>query len=59
MKNMDLARESYTIGSISSLQLREVQEDLLNAHARLINARYLAKITETELLLLAGALLQE
>ncbi|MFO7615691.1 MAG: TolC family protein [Bacteroidales bacterium] len=58
-RNIDLARESYGIGSISSLQLREVQEDLLNAQARLINARYLARITETELLLLAGLLVKE
>jgi outer membrane protein len=57
LKNMDLARESYSVGSISSLQLREVQEDLLSARNRLITAQFFAKIKETELLLLSGRLL--
>ena len=58
LRNIDLARQAYTIGSISSLQLREVQEDLLSARNRLITAQFLAKLTETELLLLSGRLLK-
>jgi outer membrane protein TolC len=56
IKNMELAKESYAVGSISSLQLREVQEDLLSARNRLITAQFVAKLTETELLLLSGRL---
>ncbi|MCK9421728.1 MAG: TolC family protein [Bacteroidales bacterium] len=56
-KNMDIARESYAVGAISSLQLREVQEDLLYAGTRLVTAEFKAKLTETELLLLCGKLL--
>ncbi len=55
-RNMDLAKQSYAVGSISSLQLREVQEDLLSARNRLITAQFVAKLTETELLLLSGRL---
>jgi outer membrane protein len=57
-RNMDIAKESYAIGSISSLQLREVQQDLLTAGTRLVTAEFKAKLTETELLLLSGKLLK-
>jgi outer membrane protein TolC len=57
LRNMELAKQSFAIGSISSLQLREVQEDLLSARSRLITAQFIAKLTETELLLLSGRLL--
>ncbi len=57
-RNMDIAKESYAIGSISSLQLREVQQDLLNAGTRLVTAEFKAKLTETELLLLSGELVK-
>jgi outer membrane protein len=57
-RNMDIAKESYAIGSISSLQLREVQQDLLTAGTRLVTAEFKAKLTETELLLLSGKLIK-
>lgn len=57
-RSMDIAKTSYAIGSISSLQLRDVQDDLLDARTRLITAFFRVKLTETELLLLTGALLQ-
>lgn len=57
-QNMEIGKESYAVGSISSLQLRDVQEDLLNAGTRLVTAEFKAKLTETELLLLSGKLLQ-
>jgi outer membrane protein len=56
IRNMDLARTAYSAGSISSLQLREVQEDLLKARIRMVNVRYNIKLTETGLLLLSGKL---
>jgi outer membrane protein TolC len=58
IRNTELAKQAYAIGSISSLQLREVQEDLLSARNRLITAQFIAKLRETELLLLSGRLLQ-
>jgi outer membrane protein TolC len=56
LRNMKLAKDAYASGSISSLQLREVQDDLLSARSRLITARYNVTITETGLLLLTGGL---
>jgi outer membrane protein TolC len=53
---MDLARNSFAAGSISSLQMREVQDNLLTAGTRLVNAQFNVKLTETELLLLSGRL---
>ncbi len=57
IRNMDLARESFRIGSISSIQMKGVQEDLLTARTRQVNAQYQVKLTETELMLLSGKLL--
>jgi outer membrane protein TolC len=57
-KNMDIAKESYQVGAISSLQLREIQKNLLDAGTRLVSAEYKAKLTETELLLLSGRLVK-
>ena len=56
-KNMDIAKESFKVGSISSLQLREIQKNLLDAGTRLVTAEFKTKLTETELLLLSGKLL--
>jgi len=56
IKSMDLARKSYEVGSISSLQLREIQQDLLTARNRLLMAEFNVKLTETELLLMSGKL---
>ena len=53
-KNMDIAKESYTVGAISSLQLREIQKDLLGARLRLLTAKFKTKVKETELLLLSA-----
>jgi outer membrane protein TolC len=56
-KNMDIAKESFAVGSISSLQLREIQKNLLDASTRLVTAEFNTKLTETELLLISGKLL--
>jgi outer membrane protein TolC len=58
-KNMDIAGESYRIGSLSSIELREVQENLLEANSRMIKALFRVKVQETELLRLSGTLLPE
>lgn len=56
-KNMEIASESFANGSISSLQFREVQQNLLDANTMLVTARYNVKAKQTELLLLSGQLL--
>ncbi len=58
-KNMDIARESYRVGSLSSIELRVVQENLLEAQSRMIKALYRVKLQETELLRLSGTLLPQ
>jgi len=57
-RNMDVALESYTLGAISSLQLREIQKNLLEARQRLVTAKFKTKVKETELLLLCGQFLK-
>jgi len=58
VRNMELAKQSYQVGAISSLELREMQEDLLMARTRLATAQFNVKLTETELLLLTGQLVR-
>lgn len=58
-RNLDIAKESYSVGTISSLQMREIQKNLLDAGLRLINAQYKAKLRETELYLLSGLMITE
>ncbi len=55
-RNMEIATASYAVGAISSLQLREIQKNLLNARLRLLTARFEAKTRETALMLLSGKL---
>jgi len=57
-KNMDVAKESYSVGAISPVQLRQVQENLVDASYRLIDALYGAKVKETELLRISGQLVK-
>ncbi len=53
-KNMLFAQESYKNGSISSLEFRETQQNLLEAKYRLIISKFNAKINELELFLISG-----
>lgn len=53
-RTLDIALERFRLGSISSLEFREAQTTFLQAENRLINAKYEAKIAETELLQLSG-----
>lgn len=55
-ETLDIALERFRLGSISSLEFREAQRTLLGAEDRLINARFEAKVAETELLNLSGEL---
>ena len=56
--NVDVALESFRIGKISTLELKDVQKSLDDANIRLMNARYDAKTSETELMRLNGMLVK-
>jgi outer membrane protein TolC len=58
-ENVEIARERLKVGSITPLEFRESQTDLLNAQSRLVNAQYEAKTAETELLKLSGLIIKE
>lgn len=51
-----IAFEQYRLSAITSVELRDTQRIFLDASARLIGARFDAKVAETELLRLVGEL---
>jgi outer membrane protein TolC len=57
-ENVNILLESYRLGHITYVQLREAQRSLEEANNRLIAARYNTKVAETELRRLQGGLLQ-
>ncbi|HEY3430601.1 MAG TPA: TolC family protein, partial [Cyclobacteriaceae bacterium] len=57
-ENVNIALESFKRGIATFIELRTAQQSLEDGYNRLINARYLAKIAETELLRLNGDLLK-
>jgi outer membrane protein TolC len=57
LETLQIALQRFTTGTISSLELRESQRALINTETRLIGAFYEAKLSETELLRLAGRLM--
>lgn len=57
-ENVSIALESFKRGISTFIELRTAQQSLETAYNRLINARYNAKVAETELLRLSGALLR-
>jgi len=56
-KQSDVALESYRIGSLTAVELRDVQLGLVNAEQRLLVARYEAKMAELQLTWLSGKLM--
>ncbi len=54
---VDVALESYRLGAITSVELRDVQLGLIAAEQRMLMARYEAKMGELQLKWLAGTLL--
>lgn len=56
-ENVTIAFEGFKRGITTFIELRTAQQSLADAYNRLIAARYLAKVSETELLRLKGALL--
>jgi len=57
-ENLDIVFQTYKLGAATLLQLKQAQQSLEDAYNRLIAARYNAKLSETELLRLSGALVQ-
>lgn len=57
-ENVSIALETFKRGATTFVELRTAQQSLADAYTRLINARYLAKIAEIELLRLNGGLLK-
>ena len=53
---VDVALESYRLGAITAVELRDVQQGLIDAAHRLLAAHYEAKLAELQLKWLAGAL---
>jgi outer membrane protein len=58
-ENIYIALELFKRSANTFIEVRTAQQSLADAYNRLINARYLAKVAETELLRLSGQLLQE
>ena len=56
--NVDIALERFELGEITSVELREVQEQRIEAESRLLTAQFEAKQAETTLLQLSGQLLE-
>ncbi len=56
-ENFKRSQERFNAGQINSVDFRQAQLNLLNAEISLINAKYQVKISEIELLLLSGQIL--
>lgn len=57
-ENNEIARERYSVGRSSPLELREAQINLLEANLRYLNAAYVIKTGEIDLLQMAGMLVK-
>jgi outer membrane protein TolC len=57
-ENVDILFESYRLGNITYVQLREAQQSLEEAYNRLIAARYNTKVAEVELKRIRGGILR-
>ena len=58
-QSLEIALERFKLGTINSIELREVQRTLISAESRLIQAQFEAKIAETELRRISGKLLTQ
>lgn len=57
-ENVRVNLAAFKLGQVSSLEVKEAQQSLSDAEYRLIAARYNAKLAETNLMKLQGALLR-
>jgi len=56
-ENLEIALERYRLGSLSGLELREVQKSLLDAEERLISVKFQTKLAEISLLQISGKIM--
>ncbi len=57
-ENLDIALERYKLGSLSGIDLREVQKSLLDARERLLAIQYQTKLAEISLKLISGTIME-
>lgn len=57
-ENVSILLETFKRGATTFIELRTAQQSMVDAYNRLTTARYNAKVSETELLRLKGALLR-
>lgn len=57
-ENLAIAMERYKLGSLSGIDLREVQKSLLDARESLLSVQYQAKLAEISLLLISGRIME-
>lgn len=57
-ENLNIALERFRLGQSTAIELREAQRSFEDAQTRLVNARFAAKVAETELLRLKGELVK-
>jgi outer membrane protein TolC len=56
-ENLAIAMERYKLGSLSGIDLREVQKSLLDANESLLSVQYQTKLAEISLLLISGRIM--
>jgi outer membrane protein, adhesin transport system len=56
-ENLSIALERYKLGSLSGLDLRDVQKSLLDARERLLLVQYKAKVAEISLMVISGQIM--
>jgi Outer membrane protein len=57
-ENQKIAYERFKLAQSTAIELREAQLSYIHAQTRLVNARYAAKVAETELMRLQGELVK-
>jgi adhesin transport system outer membrane protein len=57
-ENLDIALERYKLGSLSGIDLREVQKSLLDAKERLLSIQFQTKLGEISLRLISGKIME-
>jgi len=57
-ENLDIALERYKLGSLSGIDLREVQKSLLDARERLLAIQFQSKLAEITLKLISGNIME-
>jgi adhesin transport system outer membrane protein len=56
-ENLSIAMDRYKLGSLSGLDLRDVQKSLLDARERLLLVQYKAKVAEISLMQISGQIM--